>query len=81
MQAGATGYPVIVTENGYTSATYHGIYTGTPTTTGAAEAPTTLAASIPREPVNPTATYYNSRGVPLNPMPAPYEPADGLGTN
>ena len=28
-----TGYPVIVGENGYTSAPYHGPYTGAPTTT------------------------------------------------
>ncbi|KAE8342517.1 hypothetical protein BDV24DRAFT_173812 [Aspergillus arachidicola] len=76
-----TGYPVIVGENGYTSAPYHGPYTGTPTTTGAVKAPATLAASIEPKPPNPTATYYNSQGVPLNPMPAPYVPAGGLGTN
>ena len=66
---------------GYTSATYHGPYTGTPTTTGAENGPTTLAASIPALPPNPTATYYNTGGKPINPMPAPYTPAGGLGTN
>lgn len=67
--------------DGYTSATYHGPYTGTPTTTGAVEGPTTLAASIAPLPLNPTATYYNTGGKPLNPFPAPYTPAGGLGTN
>ncbi|KAL9125694.1 MAG: hypothetical protein Q9217_005139 [Psora testacea] len=77
----ASPYPVIVGQNGYSSATYHGPYSGTPTTTGAENAPTTLAASIAPQPLNPTATYYNTAGVPLNPMPAPYTPAGGLGTN
>ena len=81
MPTPTTGYPLAVYENGYTSATYHGPYSGTPTVTGAANAPTTLAASIPAGPANPSATYYNSVGVPLNPMPAPYTPAGGLGTN
>lgn len=66
---------------GYTSATYHGPYTGTPTTTGAENGPTTLAASIAPLPLNPTATYYNTGGKPINPLPAPYTPAGGLGTN
>ena len=74
-------YPVVVGENGYSSATYHGPYSGTPTTTGAVNAPTTLAASIPALPPNPTATYYNKDGVPIHDMPAPYTPAGGLGTN
>ena len=64
-----------------TGPTSHGPYSGTPTTTGAAKAPATLAASVGTLPPNPTATYYNSAGVPLNPMPAPYTPAGGLGTN
>lgn len=81
VQPATTGYPVVVGENGYSSATYHGTYTGTPTVTGAANGPTTLAASVATMPLNPTATYYNSRGVPLNPLPAPYTPAGGLGTN
>ena len=58
-----------------TGPTSHGPFSGTPTTTGAAKAPATLAASIGTLPPNPTATYYNSVGVPLNPMPAPYTPA------
>ena len=66
---------------GYTSATYHGPYSGTPTTTGAADGPTTLAASIPPLPLNPTATYYNTNGKPIHAFPAPYTPAGGLGTN
>ena len=74
-------YPVVVDENGYNSATFHGPYTGTPTTTGAVNGPTTLAASIPALPPNPAATYYNAKGAPINPMPAPYTPAGGLGTN
>ena len=81
LPAPTSGYPVVVAQNGYTSATYHGPYSGTPTTTGAANGPTTLAASIPTGPLNPTATYYNSLGYPINPMPAPYTPAGGLGTN
>ncbi|KAL3484910.1 ferritin-like domain-containing protein [Aspergillus germanicus] len=86
-QAGAlaapafTGGPVIVGENGYTSAPTHGPYTGTPTVKGAVTAPGTLAPSIAPKPPNPTATYYNAEGVPQNPMPAPYVPAGGLGTN
>ena len=74
-------YPVVVEENGYLSATFHGPYTGTPTTIGAANGPTTLAASIPALPPNPSETYYNTEGVPLNPLPAPFTPAGGLGTN
>ncbi|CAJ2504064.1 Uu.00g114580.m01.CDS01 [Anthostomella pinea] len=81
VQPSTTGYRVQVYVSGYTSATYHGPYTGTPTTIGAADGPTTLAASIPALPPNPTATYYNTLGVPLHPFPAPYEPAGGLGTN
>ena len=58
-----------------TGPTSHGPYSGTPTTTGAAQAPTTLGTAIPVLPPNPTATYYNTKGVPLNPMPIPYAPA------
>jgi len=73
--------PLVVQQNGYTSATYHGPYTGTATVTGAANGPATLAASIAPAGPNPTATYYNTAGKPLNPLPAPYTPAGGLGTN
>ena len=61
-----------------TGTTSHGPYSGTPTVLGAANAPTTLAASVGTLPPNPTATYYNSAGVPINPMPAPYTPAGTL---
>ncbi|KAF5865564.1 hypothetical protein ETB97_003408 [Aspergillus alliaceus] len=75
------GYPVIVGQKGYMSDPYHGPHTGTPTTTRAVNAPATLAAAIEPKPPNSTATYYNSQGVPLHPMTAPYTPAGGLGTN
>ncbi|KAL4916128.1 ferritin-like domain-containing protein [Aspergillus aurantiobrunneus] len=84
---GALAYPAytgatdVVGQNGYTSAPYHGSYTGTPTTTGAVQASSTIAPSVSPQPPNPTATYYNSDGVPQDPMPAPYVPAGGLGTN
>jgi hypothetical protein len=64
-----------------TGATTHGPYSGTPTTTGAAKAPATLGTAIAPLPPNPTATYYNKNGLPQNPMPIPYMPAGGLGTN
>ncbi|PSN71890.1 hypothetical protein BS50DRAFT_485377 [Corynespora cassiicola Philippines] len=64
-----------------TGATSHGPYEGTPTTTGAVMADTTLADSIDPLPPNPTATYYNPEGKLLNPAPAPYTPNGGLGTN
>ncbi|CAE7216574.1 hypothetical protein PTNB73_08041 [Pyrenophora teres f. teres] len=64
-----------------TGHTSHGPYSGTPTTTGAAKAPTTLGTAIAPLPPNPTATYYNTNGLPQNPMPIPYMPAGGLGTN
>lgn len=57
-----------------TGPTSHGPFSGTPTVTGAANGPTTLAMSVGTLPPNPTATYYNSEGVPLNPLPAPYTP-------
>ncbi|KAH7139232.1 ferritin-like domain-containing protein [Dendryphion nanum] len=64
-----------------TGATSHGPFTGTPTTTGAKQANTTLAEAIAPLPPNPTHTYYNPQGVLLNPAPAPYTPNGGLGTN
>ncbi|KAG8530122.1 uncharacterized protein KY384_005605 [Bacidia gigantensis] len=78
----ASPYPLAVDQgNGYNSASYHGPYSGTPTTTGAVNGPSTVAASIPAGPPNPTATYYNADGVPQNAFPAPYTPKGGLGTN
>ncbi|RDW58912.1 ferritin-like domain-containing protein [Aspergillus mulundensis] len=76
-----TRAPDVVSQNGYRSAPYHGPYSGTPTVLGAAKASKTLAPSIAPKPPNPTATYYNAAGVPTQPMPAPYVPAGGLGTN
>ncbi|KAF2198355.1 hypothetical protein GQ43DRAFT_378804 [Delitschia confertaspora ATCC 74209] len=64
-----------------TGPTSHGPYEGTPTTTGAEMASTTLASTITELPPNPTATYYNTNGKLQNPEPAPYIPAGGLGTN
>ncbi|KAF2144990.1 uncharacterized protein K452DRAFT_221685 [Aplosporella prunicola CBS 121167] len=64
-----------------TGATSHGPYSGTPTTTGAEQAPGTVAPSVPALPPNPTATYYNANGELTEPEPAPYVPAGGLGTN
>ncbi|KAF2191384.1 hypothetical protein K469DRAFT_656226 [Zopfia rhizophila CBS 207.26] len=64
-----------------TGPTRHGPYSGTPTTTGAVKASTTLVESIAPLPPNPTHTYYNAGGVLLNPAPAPYTPSGGLGTN
>lgn len=81
VQPSTTGYRPEYEQSGYATATFHGSYSGTPTTVGAANGPTTLAASVGTLPPNPTATYYNTAGVPLNPMPAPYTPAGGLGTN
>ena len=79
--AASSGYPVVVGQNGYSSASFHGPYSGTATATGAVNATTTLAQSIPAGPPNPTATYYNADGVPKNAFPAPFTPAGGLGTN
>lgn len=64
-----------------TGPTSHGPYSGTPTVTGAAQAPATLGTAIAPLPPNPAATYYNKNGLPQNPMPIPYAPAGGLGTN
>ncbi|KAF2473287.1 uncharacterized protein BDR25DRAFT_387447 [Lindgomyces ingoldianus] len=64
-----------------TGVTSHGPFSGTPTTSGAVMANATLAQSIAPLPPNPTATYYNVNGTLLNPAPAPYTPAGGLGTN
>lgn len=58
-----------------------GPYSGSPTTVGAVQAPTTLATAIEPLPPNPTATYYNADGTLTDPAPAPYTPAGGLGTN
>ncbi|KAF9740309.1 hypothetical protein PMIN06_011277 [Paraphaeosphaeria minitans] len=64
-----------------TGATSHGPFSGTATTTGAEQAPTTIGTAIAPLPPNPTATYYNADGKLQNPAPIPYTPAGGLGTN
>ena len=63
-----------------TSATYHGPYSGTPTTTGAVTNEP-IQATIPMLPPNPTATYYNTDGQLQHAEAAPYTPYGGLGTN
>lgn len=79
--AAASAIPPRVTSD-LTGTTSHGPFTGVATITGAANASTTLFASIAGPlPPNPTATYYNTNGLPQNPMPAPFTPAGGLGTN
>lgn len=57
-----------------TGATSHGPFSGTATTTGAEQAPTTLGTAIPPLPPNPTATYYNPNGKLQDPAPIPYQP-------
>lgn len=61
-----------------TGATSHGPFSGTPTTTGAEMAPTTLGTAIEPLPPNPTATYYNADGKLKNPAPIPYTPNGSL---
>ncbi|KAF2501058.1 hypothetical protein BU16DRAFT_476543 [Lophium mytilinum] len=73
--------PPPLVSSDFTGATSHGPFSGTPTITGAANAPTTLASEVAPMPLNPTATYYNTNGLPQNPAPAPYTPNGGLGTN
>jgi len=63
-----------------TGATSHGPFDGQATTTGA-ETTIALAATIAPLPPNPTATYYNADGKLQQPMPIPFTPAGGLGTN
>ena len=54
--------------------TSHGPYSGSPTTTGAEQAPTTLGTAIPPLGPNPVATYYNPNGKLQQPEPIPYMP-------
>lgn len=64
-----------------TGPTTHGPYDGpAPTTTGALMNNPKAQTIAPLGP-NPTATYYNAKGVLLEQQPAPYVPAGGLGTN
>jgi hypothetical protein len=73
-ESGAAPPRITSNPTGHTS---HGPFSGTPSTTGAVQASTTLALSIGPLPPNPTATYYNAEGKLLQPAPAPYTP-DGL---
>ncbi|KAF2768242.1 hypothetical protein EJ03DRAFT_352326 [Teratosphaeria nubilosa] len=65
----------------YTSATTqittHGPFTGTPTTTGAEQASTTLSSTISPKP--PQQTYYNTNGKLQNLEVIPYQPWGGIG--
>ena len=77
---GAPGAADTLRDDSLTGPTYHGPYSGTPTTTGAvSNSPT--AATVPALPPNPTATYYNTDGTLQHKQPAPYVPYGGLGTN
>lgn len=58
----------------------HAPFTGTPTVTGALST-ATLGQTIAPKPPNPTAFGYPSNGQLNEPMPMPYMPAGGLGTN
>ena len=78
--AGSPGGADTLRKSNPTGPTYHGPYSGTPTTTGAvSNSPT--AATVPALPPNPTATYYNTDGALQHKQPAPYVPYGGLGTN
>ncbi|KAF4550966.1 Ferritin-like domain-containing protein 2 [Elsinoe fawcettii] len=63
-----------------TGTTYHGPFTGEPTTTGAVTTDY-VAQTIPNLGPAETATYYNTNGKLQNTQPIPYQPAGGLGTN
>lgn len=65
----------------HTNVTYHGPYTGPPPTTTGALTTDVLAPSIPALPPGPNAYDYPSDGKLHAPLPAPYTPAGGDGTN
>jgi hypothetical protein len=58
----------------------HGPFTGRPEITGALRG-TVLGTAITPGPPSPQATTYPSDGQLHNPMPAPFVPGGGLGTN
>ena len=58
----------------------HGSFVGVAATTGALNT-TVLASSIAPQPAEPDASTYPSDGQLHGPMPAPYAPAGGVGTN
>ena len=57
-----------------------GTFTGTPTVTGALNG-TVQATAITPLPPNPAQTTYRANGQLQDPLPAPYAPAGGIGTN
>ncbi|CAM1510395.1 Fc.00g007300.m01.CDS01 [Cosmosporella sp. VM-42] len=63
-----------------TDVTSHGLFSGTPTTTGALSTDVT-AASIPALPPAPNAFDYPADGQLHAPQPAPYTPGGGRDTN
>lgn len=63
-----------------TDVTSHGSFTGTPTTTGALTA-SILASEIKPGPPAPGSTDYPSNGKLQEPLPVPYTPSGGEGTN
>jgi hypothetical protein len=65
-----------------TGPTTHGPYSGSATTTGQEQAPTTLLSSFDGPPIpNPTATYYNIDGKLHVPAQLPFTPGGGKGVN
>jgi len=65
----------------HSNVTYHGPYTGPPPTTTGAKTTDVLAPSIAALPPGPDAFKYPSDGRLHAPLPAPYTPSGGLGTN
>lgn len=71
-----TTIPIVIVTN----VTYHGPYTGTPTTTGALST-TVMTASVPALPADPIKYEYAADGQLHSPQPAPYTPGGGQGVN
>lgn len=65
----------------HSNVTDHGPYTGPPPTTTGAKTTDVLAPSIPALPPGPNAFDYPSDGELHAPLPAPYTPSGGVGTN
>jgi hypothetical protein len=72
--------PTVVPVVSVTDVTYHGPYTGTPTTTGAIST-VVLAPSVPALPADPIKFLYPADGKLHSNQPAPYTPGGGGGTN
>ncbi|GAB1316306.1 conserved fungal protein [Madurella fahalii] len=73
--------PVTPPARPQTNVTSHGPYTGPPPTTTGALTTDVVAPSIPALPPGPDAFKYPSDGKLHAPLPAPYTPSGGLGTN